>query len=154
MKYLEGLTQLLVGAWVGAMAGFAATAPQVFAAFGPDRQSAGTLAGQMIWRLNMIGLVLGGLALLFLLINFQERVNRWRAGLLAAALGLALFGAFYIFPQMEKAQPPRPIQEYAETDPIRVTYNQWHERSRQVFGGAILLGAGVVILGGARKERR
>jgi MFS family permease len=145
---------LLVGAWVGAMAGFAATAPQVFAAFGPDRQAAGTLAGQMIWRLNVIGLVLGALALVILLFRLGERVNRWRSGLLAAALVLALFGALYIFPQMEKAQPPRPIQEYAETDPIRVTYNQWHERSRQVFGGAILLGAGVVILGSARKESR
>lgn len=154
MRYLEGVVQLLVGAWVGAMAGFAATAPQIFAAFGPDRQAAGTLAGEMIWRLNMIGLVLGGLALLLLLINLKERVNRWRTGLLAAGLGLALFGALYIFPQMEKAQPPRPIQEYAASDPIRVTYNRWHERSRQVFGGAIFLGAGVVILGGVRKERR
>ncbi|HWI64081.1 MAG TPA: DUF4149 domain-containing protein [Symbiobacteriaceae bacterium] len=154
MKYLEGVTQLLVGLWAGAMAGFALTAPQVFAAFGPDRQAAGDLAGQMIWRLNTVGLVLGAIALLLLLLRLGERINRWRTALLVAALGLAAVGALYIFPQMAKAQPPKPIQTYAETDPIRVTYNMWHERSRQVFGGAILLAAAVVVLGGRGKETR
>lgn len=153
MRYLEGLTQLLVGAWVGAMAGFAATAPQIFASFGDNRQAAGDLAGQMIWRLNIIGLVLGTIALVLLLVQIRIRINRWRSLMLAGALGLALFGALYIFPQLNRAQPPRPIQEYAVTDPVRVNYNQWHERSRQVFSGAILLGAAVVIMGGAAKER-
>ena len=154
MKYLEGITQLLVGVWVGAMAGFAITAPQIFAAFGPDRQAAGNLAGEMIWRLNMVGIALGAVALLLLLSRLRERINRWRSAILAAALALAAFGALYIFPQMAMAQPPRPIQDYAVTDPVRVTYNKWHERSRQVFSGAILLGASVVILGSARRETR
>lgn len=154
MKYLDGITQLLVGAWVGAMAGFAMTAPQIFAAFGANRQAAGDLAGEMIWRLNMVGMVLGAIALVLLLFRLGERINRWRTGLLAAALALAAFGALYIFPQMAKAQPPKPIQEYAETDPVRVTYNLWHERSRQVFSGAILLGAAVVVMGSLRKESR
>ncbi|HWI51419.1 MAG TPA: DUF4149 domain-containing protein [Symbiobacteriaceae bacterium] len=147
MKFLEGITQLLVGIWVGAMAGFAVTAPQIFDAFGPDRQRAGDLAGDMIWRLNSVGLVLGTVALLCLLPRLRQSINRWRTALLAVALGLAAFGAYVIFPQMALAQPPRPIQEYAVNDPVRVTYNTWHERSRQVFSGAILLGAGVVLLG-------
>lgn len=154
MKYLEGITQLLVGVWVGAMAGFAVTAPQIFAAFGADRQAAGNLAGDMIWRLNVVGLGLGALALICLLPRLREPVNRWRTALLLGALGLAAFGALYIFPQMAMAQPPKPIQQYAVTDPVRVTYNKWHERSRQVFSGAIILGAGVVVLGSFRKESR
>lgn len=154
MKYLEGLTQLLTGIWVGAMTGFAVTAPQIFAAFGPNRQAAGDLAGVMIWRLNSVGMVLGALALLALLPRLRHGLNRWRTGMLAAALALSLFGAFYIFPQLAKAQPPRPIQEYALTDPIRVTYDKWHARSQQVFSGAILLGAGVILLGAVGKETR
>ncbi len=152
MKYLESVTQLCTGVWVGAMAGFAVTAPQIFRAFGPDRQSAGDLAGEMIYRLNAIGMALGAIALLALLPRLRQRLHAWRAALLAAALGLAAFGVLYIFPKMAAVQPPRPIQEYAETDPVRVEYNRWHERSRQVFGAAILLGAGVVILGPLGKE--
>ncbi|HYG58597.1 MAG TPA: DUF4149 domain-containing protein [Symbiobacteriaceae bacterium] len=152
MKALEALTQLLVGVWVGSMAGFAYTAPQIFAAFGPDRQAAGDLSGQMIWRLNAVGAALGILALLCLLPRLRRAVNKWRAALLAGALTMAALGAFYIFPGLQQAQPPMPIQSYAETDPIRVNYNQWHDRSRQVFSAAILMGAGVVVLGAAAKE--
>jgi hypothetical protein len=154
VKYLEGIVQLLTGVWVGAMTGFAVTAPQVFAAFGANRQAAGDLAGAMIWRLNTMGMVLGALAFLLVIARLRHGYNRWRAGLLAVSLGLSLFGAFYIFPQLAKAQPPRPIQEYALTDPIRVSYDTWHSRSQQVFGGAILLGAGVIILGSLGKEPR
>lgn len=154
MRFLESITQLCTGLWIGAMTGFAVTAPQIFAAFGPDRQRAGDLSGEMIWRLNLMGMVLAGIALLALVPRLRQRVNRWRAALQAIAIGLALVGAFYIFPQLTEAQPPRPIQEYAETDPVRVAYNRWHERSRQVFGGAILLGAAVVFLGPMAKEER
>ena len=152
MRYLEALTQLFTGIWVGSMAGFAYTAPQIFAAFGPDRQAAGDLSGQMIWRLNLVGATLGALALLALLPRLRHTINRWRAGLLVGALALAAVGAFYIFPQLAEAQPPRPIQEYAENDPIRINYNQWHDRSRQVFSAAILMGAGVNVLGAVAKE--
>lgn len=154
MRYLEAITQLCTGIWVGSMAGFAFTAPQIFRAFGDNRQAAGDLAGEMIWRLNSVGMVLGAIALLALLPRLRERLNRWRSAILLLGLGLAAVGAFYIFPQMAAAQPPRPIQEYAETDPVRVEYNRWHQRSRQVFSGAILLGAGTVVLGAFRKESR
>jgi len=155
MRFLESITQLCTGVWVGAMAGFAATAPQIFSAFGPDRQRAGDLAGDMIWRLNTIGLILGVVALAAMLPRLKQGSNRWRSGLLALGLALSATGALYVFPQMARAQPPKPIQEYAVDDPVRVTYNRWHERSRQVFGVAILLGAGVVLLGpmGEKKGR-
>jgi hypothetical protein len=154
MRYLEALTQICIGVWIGAMTGFAVTAPQVFVAFGPNRQAAGDLAGEMIWRLNSMGMVLAVVALLALLPRLRQGLNRWRTGLLGVGLALAAFGAFYIFPQMTRAQPAKPIQEYAVTDPVRVNYDKWHERSRQVFGGAILLGAVVIGLGSIAKERR
>lgn len=153
MKALESLTQLCMGVWVGAMTGFAVTAPQVFDAFGPNRQAAGDLTKVMIWRLTLTGLVLGILALIGLLPRLRQALNRWRTALVAIALGLSLFGAYFIFPKMAQVQPPNPIQTYAETDPVRVEYNRWHGYSRQVFGLAILLGAGVIAMGPLGKER-
>lgn len=154
MKFLESITQITTGIWVGAMAGFAMIAPQLFSAFGPERQRAGDLAGEMIWRINTVGMILGAIALLAVLPRLRQGLNRWRAGLLGVALALSLAGAFYIFPQLTQARPPRPIEQYAETDPVRVNYNAWHKRSEQVFGIAIILGAAVVVLGplGQRKE--
>jgi MFS family permease len=147
MKYWESIAQLATGLWVGAMTGFAATAPLIFRAFGPDRQRAGDLAGSMIYRLNSMGIALGLIALVALLPRLKEGWNRWRALLLTGALLLSLAGTFYIFPKMEEARPPRPIQEYAETDPVRVNYNRWHRASERLFGVAILMAGGALLLG-------
>lgn len=152
MRVLESVTQLSLGIWIGAMTGFSVTAPKIFKAFGSDRQSAGNLAGEMIWQLNLIGGVLAVTALVALLPRIRQGLNKWRAGLVAVGIVLAAVGAFYIFPQMAKAQPPRPIQSYAENDPVRVNYNKWHQHSRQVFGAAILMGAAAVVLGPLGKE--
>lgn len=151
-RYLESVTQVGMGIWVGAMTGFALTAPMLFAAFGPERQRAGDLAGAMIWQLNAVGLFLGAIALVALLPRLRQGYNRWRAGLLCGALALSLLGALYIFPQLERARPPQPIEHYAETDPVRAAYNSWHKASERVFGIAILLGAAVLILGPLKRE--
>jgi len=147
MRVLEAATQLLMGLWVGAAAGFALSAPKIFEAFGPDRQSAGDLAGDIIYLLNNAGLLLGAAALLTLLPRLKGGVNKARLVLLLGCLGLALTTWLYIFPQMERAQPPQPIQTYAETDPVRVEYNRWHKLSERVYGVAMVLGAGVIVLG-------
>lgn len=156
MRFLESVTQLCMGIWVGSMTGFAVTAPMLFRAFGDDRQRAGDLAGEMIFRLTNVGLVLGFIALAALLPRLREGLNRWRAGLLALSLALALAGPLWIFPRLEAARPPRPIQEYALTDPIRAAYNRYHKLSERMFGVAILLGAGVMLLGplGRREGRQ
>ncbi len=151
-RYLESIAQISLAIWVGAMAGFAFVAPQLFAAFGAERQRAGDLAGAMIWRINTLGLILGTLALLTLLPRLRQRLNRWRAGILAGALALSLVGAFYIFPQMDRAKPSAPIETLAEDDPVRVNYNRWHKLSERVFGFAILLGAGTIVLGPLVRE--
>lgn len=154
-RYLESITQLCLAVWVGAMTGFALIAPQMFRAFGTERQRAGDLAGAIIWRINTVGMILGAIALLVLLPRLRPRLNRWRAGLLAGALALSLAGAFYIFPQMDLARPAAPIETLAENDPVRVNYNRWHKLSERVFGVAILLGASVIALGPlVREEER
>lgn len=153
MRYLESITQLAMAVWVGSAAGFAMAAPKLFRAFGPDRQSAGDLAGAIIYQLNFVGVVLGAIALLALLPRLKQRLNRWRALLLGGALALALTTWFYVFPQIEAAQPPRPIQEYAETDPARANYNRWHKLSERIYGAAMFLGAGVILLGPLGRER-
>ncbi|MFO7274923.1 MAG: DUF4149 domain-containing protein [Bacillota bacterium] len=147
MRALEAVTQLLMGLWVGAAAGFALSAPKIFEAFGPDRQSAGDLAGDIIYLLNNAGMLLGAGALLTLLPRLRSGVNKVRLVLLLGCLGLALTTWLYIFPQMERAEPPEPIQNYAETDPVRVEYNRWHTLSERVYGAAMVLGAGVILLG-------
>lgn len=154
MKWLESITQVSLGLWAGAMGGFAATAPLLFSAFGSERQRAGDLAGAMIWRLNSVGLVLGALSLLALLPRLKSGLNRWRVGLITGALALSLAGALYIFPQMEKARPPVPIEQLGPNDPARVDYNRWHKASERIFGVAILLGACALFLGPLGKEGR
>ncbi|MFZ5818077.1 MAG: DUF4149 domain-containing protein [Bacillota bacterium] len=154
MRYLESITQLAMALWVGSAAGFAMAAPRLFRAFGPDRQAAGDLAGEIIFQLNQVGVALGAVALLALLPRLRRGLNRWRALLLGGALALALTTWFYIFPQLEAAQPPRPIQEYAQTAPERVAYSRWHELSERVYGTAMLLGAGVIFLGPLGREER
>lgn len=154
MKWLESITQVALGLWAGAMGGFAATAPLLFSAFGTERQRAGDLAGAMIWRLNGVGIALGAVALVALFPRLKSGINRWRAALVAGALALSLAGALYIFPQMEKARPPVPIEQLDPADPARVRYNRWHKASERVFGVAILLGAGALFLGPLGKERR
>lgn len=154
MKFLDSVTQLSLGLWAGSMAGFALTAPQLFAAFGSERQRAGDLAGSMIWRLNFAGMILGAVALVALLPRIRLGLNRWRAGLVATALLLALTGALYIFPQLQQARPPVPIEQLSAADPLRVRYNQWHKRSEQLFGVAILMVAGAVLLGPPGGEGR
>lgn len=153
MRFLESITQLCLAVWVGAMAGFAFTAPQIFRAFGPGRQRAGDLAGEIIGRLNSLGLVLGFIALAALLPRLKQGLNRWRAALLGSALLLTLAGVFYIIPQMDRVRPPQPIETYAETDPVRLEYNRWHKTSERVIGVAILLGAGAILLGPLGRER-
>lgn len=153
MRYLESITQTAMAIWIGSAAGFAITAPALFRAFGPDRQAAGDLAGTMIYKLNDLGMILGLVALLALLPRLRQGLNRWRALLLGGALALALAGKLYVFPQMEAAEPPNPIQEYAENDPLRVAYDRWHDLSERVFGTAMFLGAGVIFLGPLGKER-
>lgn len=154
MKFLEAVTQLTMALWVGAAAGFALGAPRIFAAFGADRQSAGDLAGDIIYLLNNVGLLLGAVALLCLLPRLRDGINKLRLVLLAGSLLLGLATWLYIFPQMEKAQPPQPVQTYAETDPVRVEYNRWHTMSERVYGVAMILGAGVIVLGPFASEER
>lgn len=153
MRLLESITQTAMALWVGSAAGFAMIAPKLFRAFGPDRQRAGDLAGEIIYQLNIVGLILGTVALLTLLPRLKQGLNRWRLLLLGGALAAALSTWLYILPQIEAAQPPRPIQEYAETDPARAAYNRWHKLSERVYGTAMFLGLGVILLGPLGRER-
>lgn len=154
MRYLESVTQLSMAIWVGSAAGFAMVAPKLFRAFGPNRQAAGDLAGQIIYQLNMVGVILGVIALVALLPRLKQGLNQWRALLLGGALALALTTWFYILPQIEAAQPPKPIQEYAENAPERVAYNRYHKLSERVYGAAMFLGVAVVFLGPLGKGER
>lgn len=153
MRFLESITQTAMAIWVGSAAGFAIIAPGLFRALDPDRQKAGDIAGSSIYLLNTVGMILGAVALLALLPRLKQGYNRWRALLLGGALALALFTAFYIFPQLEAVRPPKPIQEYAETAPERVAYNRYHKLSERVYGAAMFLGLGVIFLGPLGKER-
>lgn len=153
-RLLESVTQICLGIWVGAMTGFAFTAPVLFAQWGPDRQRAGDTAGAMIARINGVGLWLGIIALAALLPRLRTRLAAARAILVAGALALAFTTAFYVLPGIHRAQPPHPVQTYAETDPLRIEYNKWHKRSEQIFGVAIVLAAAAIVLGPLEKETR
>lgn len=148
-RVAEAAAHLLLALWFGSYAGFAIVAPVLFRA-GLSRQEAGDVAGRMIERLTLVGLIAGGVALL-LLVTVHGARARMRVGLTAAALAAGLYLWVAILPPL-RAPLPKPIDQYLEADPVRVEYNRLHKRSERVASVTLLLVAGALAAGAARKE--
>lgn len=147
----EGLQLLLLGVWVGGMAGFGALMAPVLFATVPSRQLAGNVAGQVIAALSWLGVAVPVLVIVLHLL--ARRRWDWRMTALAAVLVLNALNATHVRGGIDRAQAamPLPIEEYAVTDPLRVEYNRWHRLSSNVGTGALVLG--VVVLAGWRFGR-
>lgn len=144
-RLIEGLQLLLLGGWVGGMVCFGAFMAPVLFATVPSRQMAGTVAGQVIATLSWFGVVAP--ALIIVLHVLLRRRWDWRLTLLTAVLVLNAANATYVRGGIDRAQAamPRPIEEYAVTDPLRVEYNRWHRLSSNVGSGAVLLAIAALI---------
>jgi hypothetical protein len=150
-RLAEGLQLLLLGLWVGGMVGFGAFMAPVLFGTVPSRQLAGNVAGQVIQSLSSFGVTMP--ILVILLHVLARRRWDWRLSALTAVLILNALNATYVRGGIDRAQAamPRPIEEYAVTDPLRVEYNRWHRLSNNIGMGAVVLG--LAVLGGWRFAR-
>lgn len=149
---------LAISLWLGSMFGFGAlTAPALFRIM-PSRQMAGNVAGSVIANIDRLGIVAGAVILLTLLWTGARRGRRavgWlRPAMVAAMLLLTLASATVVRGGIDaaRARMDRPIEAYAQTHPLRVEYNRWHNLSTQVYGGIFVLGVGYVALAAWRRE--
>lgn len=143
------LVQVLLALWFGSYAGFALIAPILFRA-GLTRQTAGDIAGAMIERLTLTGLLAGGVALMLTLL-LHGLGARLRAGLIAAGLLVGLYLWLAVLPPL-RAPLPKPVDEYALTDPVRVAYNRLHKRSERIASVMMLCVLGALVVRVPHKE--
>lgn len=148
-RLLLGLELLCLALWTGSLFGFAFfTAPTVFSVVGSP-SVAGRVTGLVLGNLDFLALAL---TLVILVSQFLRRGGaRWhqwlRAAGVLAMLTLTLYAHFGVVGQMNalQARMDRPIEQYAVTDPLRAAYDRYHERSRGVYGGVLLLGMALLV---------
>jgi hypothetical protein len=157
--WAAGLHLLLLAAWAGAMALFAfAVAPAAFAVL-PSRQLAGDLVTRVLGTLDAAGVLAAALILLTAL--FSRPATFWRRP--AGAMSLTLFGVLLLAPALSRGvlsprllamrqAMGRPIETLAETDPLRVAFNNLHQVSVGLLALALL--ASVVAFGLGWQEAR
>ncbi len=144
--------------WVGCLFCFAVlVAPLPFRLLA-SREEAGVLNGAILHRVESVGLVLGGMALLAAAFSFALMVQIGQGVGLAAGRGLAtmivlgctLADMTVIRPRLDqiKQHGGQPVTELAEDHPARVEFNRLHRQSVRVFAVALLTGlVGVALFG-------
>lgn len=152
-------TQTLATAfWTGASAGYAFIAAPIVAHEANDLDLQGRITGKSLDRIVNVAYVAGGITIACAAAqatNTAERPNdALRAAFGAGALlALARF-QHDIVPKMTELQRAMggSFKSIPEDDPNRVAYRALHKRSTQVFGTALLLGIGQLILGAVRSS--
>jgi hypothetical protein len=136
-----------LGVWLGALVGFAfVSAPLAFRIVAPlDVGRFAALTAQTLGSLTVWGYVLGGVALVVVLLRSAAAGDRtWdfgRAVLLALALGLAMYQQRTILPEM-----------IATTDVRSDDYRALHQRSTQVYGAVVVFVFAALVLAAVRRD--
>lgn len=156
LPFLNVLQFLVLTVWVGAMFAFGAIyAPVLFRSLA-SRDQAGQIAGETLARIGTLGLVAGGIMLVVTALQAIDPTRHpfdlGRVLLAAGMLALELLGAITLRPRVAavRQQMGRPIDEFAETDPLRVEYGKYHRLSRALFSLNLLLGVGLIVLSALR----
>lgn len=156
IPFLNALQYLVLALWVGSIFGFGVLfAPVLFAGL-PTREQAGSIAGTVLARIDTLGLVAGGIMLV--VTTLQAIDSGWTAidlgRLLTAVVMLALvvISATTVRARLNAAKEKmsQPIDEYAQEDPLRREYNQYHRTSRLLFSTNMLLGMLLIVLSALR----
>jgi hypothetical protein len=136
-----------LGIWLGSLVGFAFVfAPAAFRVVAPlDVGRFATLTAHTLGTLTIWGYVLGGLAIVTVLVRSAGAGDRtWdfgRAVLLGLALGLAAYQQQTIVPAMS-----------ATTDVRGEEYRALHQRSTQVYGAVVVLVFAALVLAAVRRD--
>jgi len=147
IQLLAFLEALFLSVWLGAMIFFSfAVAPSAFGVL-PSRHLAGQIVASTLAKLELIGLVAGGLMLAIQLIAWRSngarpRLRAARIGLLALMVLATVGMRFWISPAMNslRAAMGRPIDEIDPASPLRVEFNDLHQYSVMLMTVAMLSG--------------
>jgi len=143
MKFLSDFRLLLVGLWLGAACFFSfAVAPSAFAVL-ESREMAGSVVNRTLAIVNYSGLIIGIILLAssFIAKETTNRIWLWTERFLLLILTAACaVGQFVIalWLSMLRGQIGRPVEDVALDDPLRVSFNTWHQYSIWVLVGAMI----------------
>lgn len=144
--FLHVIFALTTTFWIGAMFGFGTlVAPAIFRGV-PSREQAGQISGQILARIDSLGLVSSGILLVVTIMQaFQDgwgTLPVLRVLLVAGMLGLTVWSATTVRAKVEslKEQMGRPIEEVPATDPLRVEHGKYHRLARSIFFLVLVLG--------------
>ena len=121
---------LLLGVWLGAMGFFSFAVPQSGFAVLPSRELVGLLVTSTITKVEVLGLVIGGLLIIVQLGSWKVRGEARSVRLILIALmviGVAL-SHFLITPEMvslRNAMGPA-LENVPATDPLKIQFNHLH----------------------------
>lgn len=121
---------LLLGVWLGAMSFFSFAVPQSGFAVLPSRQLVGLLVTSTITKVEVLGLIIGGLLILIQLATWKTRGSARSARLILVGLMVLAAAAsrFWITPEMvELRNAMGPVLENVPaTDPAKMRFDQMH----------------------------
>jgi hypothetical protein len=154
-----GATQTLATSfWTGASAGYAFIAAPIVAHEANDLDIQARITGRSLDKIVNVAYVAGGITIAcaaLQALRSAERANDSARALLGAGALVAL-ARFQndIVPKMTQLQQAMggSFKSIPEDDPNRIAYRALHKRSTQVFGTALLLGLGQLVLGAIRSD--
>ena len=142
---------LLLSVWLGSMIFFSfAVAPSAFAVL-PTRELAGRMVTSTIGKVELLGLVIGPLLILIQVASWgvsysSKSIKIVKTVLIVVMIAAAALSHFWISPEMVslRASMGVPIDEVALNDPVRNSFNNFHQYSVALMGTAMI--AGLVVL--------
>lgn len=148
---------LLIGLWLGAAVFFSfAVAPSVFAVL-PSRELAGAVVQRTLLIINVGGFAIG-LLLLMSAFVFREGVKKFAFVCETVSLfflvAMTGIGQWVIAANLQalRAQMTRPIDELAQTDPLRVAFNSFHGYSVTVLSVGMIAAIVAFLLIARRRQ--
>lgn len=143
---------VVLGAWLGAMAFFAAImAPAAFAVL-PTRELAGALVTRTLDQLNAAGLFLGPACILAAILSRPRGEANGRLALRILLLaGMTLASALsrsVVSPRMLALRVAMGdvIDRVPLDHPLRAAFNQWHQVSTGLMAASLLAGLAALLL--------
>jgi len=156
IPFLNVLQYLVLALWVGSIFGFGLLfAPVLFASLS-SREQAGSIAGTVLARIDALGLVTGGIMLVVTALqaidSAWQSIDLGRLLVAVVMLALVVVSATTVRSKLNAAKEKmeRPIDEYAQDDPLRKEHNQYHRVSRLLFTVNLVLGVVLIVLSALR----